>query len=356
MRVKSYYAATVESAIMLARQEMGEDAMLIHSRKAPAEARHLGAYEVVFGTEQQAPAPQPVSAPAAAPGALAEEVAEMRRQLAKVSRQVTRAATFTPRRSTSAALYEIDEVLAMHEISRDIGAGLLRALDGLEPGALRQAFREQARDLIAVSPELGGVAALVGPPGAGKTALIAKLAVRYGVAASRSIHLISYDGHRIASAEPLRTYATIMGASFEAVDSVHALAQSLKEHSRKDLVLIDTPGYSAADFPLAYELEKFLSTYSPIEIHLVLSCAVKTSDVTRMVDRYSVFHPARLIFTKLDETDSYGAIVNESVRAGLPVSFLSAGPRVPEDLEPAARDRIVDLLIEGRQARAVATA
>jgi len=72
-----------------------------------------------------------------------------------------------------------------------------------------------------------------------------------------------------------------------------------------------------------------------------------------MVDRYSIFGPAKLLFTRLDETSSYGAVLNESVRAGLPVSFLGTGPRVPDDVEPAAQDRIVDLFLGGREARAV---
>ena len=75
-----------------------------------------------------------------------------------------------------------------------------------------------------------------------------------------------------------------------------------------------------------------------------------------MVDRYTTFAPAKLLFTRLDETDSYGAILNEPVRTGLPVSFLGTGPQIPEDFELATKDRIADLLLEGREIRAVATA
>jgi flagellar biosynthesis protein FlhF len=75
-----------------------------------------------------------------------------------------------------------------------------------------------------------------------------------------------------------------------------------------------------------------------------------------MVDRYTSFAPAKLLFTRLDETDSCGVILNESVRTGLPISFLGTGPRIPEDLEPASKDRIAGLLLEGRESHAVATA
>jgi flagellar biosynthesis protein FlhF len=75
-----------------------------------------------------------------------------------------------------------------------------------------------------------------------------------------------------------------------------------------------------------------------------------------MVDRYSIFGPAKLLFTRLDETSSYGVILNESVRTGLPVSFLGTGPGIPDDLEPATQDRIIDHLLEGRESRSVAAA
>ena len=147
-----------------------------------------------------------------------------------------------------------------------------------------------------------------------------------------------------------------MGVSFEALETVGALAQSLKDNSRKDLILIDTPGYSAQDFGLSWDLTRFLSTYPHVDIHLVLSCGAKSSDISRMVDRYNIFSPSKLLFTRLDETESFGVILNESARTGLPVSFLGTGPRVPDDFEPATEDRIVNLLLEGRESRSVAIA
>src|SRR5260370_9087790 len=135
-----------------------------------------------------------------------------------------------------------------------------------------------------------------------------------------------------------------MGVAFEAVETVGALAQSLKENSRKDLILVDTPGYSAQDFDLSANLAKFLSTYPHVDIHLVLSCGAKSSDISRMVDRYNIFGPAKLLFTRLDETNSYGVILNQSVRPILPVSFLTTIPRVPEHLEHPPKDPLSALL------------
>jgi flagellar biosynthesis protein FlhF len=259
--------------------------------------------------------------------------------------------------------------LIAQEIEGGLACSLLRNLESLPPTATFdqaiEALRQELQSRLTVAPELSPwsyeapgrtIAALVGPPGAGKTAMLAKLAIRHGLAAKRSTHIISYDSHRIASGEPLRSYAAILGVGFEALDTVTALAHSLKENSRKELILIDTPGYSAAEFDLSCELSEFLSTYPHVDVHLVLSCAARSSDLSRMVDRYNKFNPAKLMFTRLDETESRGAILNESIRTGLPVSFLGSGPRVPDDLEPAEKDRIIDLLFGEREFRAVASA
>jgi flagellar biosynthesis protein FlhF len=386
MRLKSYFAGTVESAICLARQEMGGDAMLVNSRRTLPEARHLGAYEVVFAAAQdtahQSPAASPqahVEEPASAGSQnMANEMAEMRRQLAKVSSIVSRSAVRSGRRSTTAsnpALDGLDQALAANDVDGDLACSILRSLETLGPTApaaeVAKAFRQDIQSRLTVSAELSPwsfetagpgaapartIAVLVGPPGVGKTTMVAKLAMRFGISARRATHIISYDGHRIAPSEQLRSYAAIMGVAFEALETVGALAQSLKENSKKDLILIDTPGYSAQDFGLSWDLTKFLSTYPHVDIHLVLSCGAKSSDISRMVDRYNTFAPAKLLFTRLDETDSYGPILNEPVRTGLPVSFLGTGPRIPEDFEPATKDRIADLLLEGREGRAAASA
>ncbi|HTM49340.1 MAG TPA: hypothetical protein VL285_11680 [Bryobacteraceae bacterium] len=386
MRLKSYFAGTVESAMCLARQEMGEDAMLVHSRRSLPEARHLGAYEVVFAASQdpaleaaaartalplQSPKAEPV--PEAPSPGLSAEMAEMRRQLARISAQVSRSAGRGARRSSPApnpALEELEYALASQGVEEDLAWEIVQKLaPGATQSELTHFFRKELTARLRISGGLSSwsaegspgdsprtIVALVGPPGAGKTTMLAKLAVRYGISARRSTHILAYDGHRIASSDQLRAYAAILGVGFEALDTAAGLAQSIKENARKELILIDTPGYSAADFEHAGELARFLSAYPHVDTHLVLSCGAKSSDLSRMVDRYNVFGPAKLLFTRLDETESYGAIVNESIRTGLELSFLGTGSRVPDDLTPATADRIVDLLLEGRPSRAVATA
>ena len=188
------------------------------------------------------------------------------------------------------------------------------------------------------------MAALVGPCASGKTTTLVKLAVRYGLSMQRPAHILSMDCYRVAAAEQLRSYAAILGVGFQALDTTAALSQAIEEHRNKDLILIDTPGFGARDLDAAQDLARFLASRPDIDTHLVLSAAMRSADLTRVVDRFEVFRPAKLLFAGLDETETFGPILNQVVRTAKPVSFLAAGQQIPEDLEPATVERVLELL------------
>ena len=183
-----------------------------------------------------------------------------------------------------------------------------------------------------------------------------KLAVNYGLAARRPALLLSMDTYRVAAAEQLRSYAAIIGVGFSVLETVAALAQAIEENRGKDLIFIDTPGLGFGDMEEAAQLSGFLAARSDIDIQLVLSCSMKSADLIRVVDSYERFRPRRLLFTKLDETGSFGSLLNETVRTGKPLSFLTNGQRIPEDLEAASRNRISKLIFSGHPARVLSAA
>jgi flagellar biosynthesis protein FlhF len=198
--------------------------------------------------------------------------------------------------------------------------------------------------------------ALVGPPGGGKTTTLVKLAVNYGLASRRPVLLLSADTYRVAAAEQLRSFATILGVGFQVVETVAALGQAVEENRGKELIFIDTPGMASGEVADFGGLAQFFCSRSDIDTQMVLSSSMKSADLSRVVDSFEAFRPQRLIFTKLDETGSFGPIFNESVRTGKPLSFFATGQRVPEDLEAAGRSRLAELILGGQGSRAQSAA
>src|SRR5579875_2825174 len=205
MKIKSYFAPSVQEAMEKARVELGPDAMLMSSKKTGAEARRLGAYEVVFGLSNEASAGQAAAperaetrviaggAPAGGSDALARELADLRKQIENVRRSVSRqgySRTATP--LAGAGLSELHDMLVNADFSEDLAHELIESVSARTPeldatDQLSNLLRDEIERRLQVSPELGvrgaeqRVVALVGPSGAGKTTTLVKLALKYGI-------------------------------------------------------------------------------------------------------------------------------------------------------------------------------
>lgn len=355
MRLKSYFADTIEEAISQARREMGSDAMLVNSKRSGAEARHLGAYEVVCAGEMEARPDdgegRKRSTPELPPmDRLSQDVTELKQQMERLALTLARSGSGMAGIASDPELSRVFAQLTDADLYADLAYDVIgKMTTPVTPEALRR----ELGSLVNVDSELGSpgsparMVAVVGPPGAGKTTTLVKLALQHGISARKRSQILTLDTYRIAAADELQSYAAILGIGCEVLETTAALARALEEHRNKDLILIDTPGLAHAEMDGFEEAAHFLSSYPGMDTHLVLAASMRTADLRRTAQRYETFGPHKLLFTKLDETETFGPILSQSVRMGKPVSYLSRGQRIPEDLEAATRDMILDMVLKG---------
>jgi flagellar biosynthesis protein FlhF len=370
IRVKSYFANTVEEALVLGRQDFGDDALLLDSKRTREGEEHLGAYEVVIGCPQGETPANPASAPASPSGEPAGrpavDVPGIHAELERMSNLIRHLAANTLG-ARMADLQPLAAELVRADLAPELVHQVIHSIQARSPeGGARTtpAFRIAARDalsrMVRCAPDLGRAGAgqrtiaLVGPPGCGKTTTLVKLAMRLGLQRQQSIAFVTTDTYRIAAVDQLQAYAAILGVPCAVVEHGGALAHALNSLRGKELIFIDTPGFSPGDWDLASEWSRALLAHRQIATQLVLSAASRTADVDRLLADWRIFDPQSLIFTHLDETAATGSILTAAIHSGLPVSFLSAGQSVPEDLEPASEEALLAFLAQPAAARSAA--
>jgi flagellar biosynthesis protein FlhF len=191
------------------------------------------------------------------------------------------------------------------------------------------------------------VIALVGPTGVGKTTTIAKIAANSKLYDQLKVGIVTTDTYRIAAADQLGTFASIANIPFEVAYSKEDLEKCIAQFSDKDMIFIDTVGRSQNNDNQLNDLAKILKHPSISEIHLVLSATTSYKTMIDIINKYSLLGVNRLIFTKLDEVDSYGNILNIEYEKKLALSYLTTGQTVPDDIDTVHSDRLANLIYHG---------
>ncbi len=189
------------------------------------------------------------------------------------------------------------------------------------------------------------IAAFIGTTGVGKTTTIAKLAARLMLEKTKKVGLISLDAYRIGAMEQLQTYANILGVPCFKAFKKKDLIFALRRMEGKDIVLIDTAGQSQYDRSRLDELRRLIPGDLDISTHLLLSIATAEDEMNRAADNFRCLNYQSYIFTKRDETQKCGSILNQMIKQRLPVSYITTGQNVPEDIEQANRAKLLELIV-----------
>jgi len=283
----------------------------------------------------------PSNASEPANAGVADEIKDLRRlletQLASLAwNDLNRDAPVRARLLREMAKFGVDASLAQKlaaEIPPDLGA----------QEALRALVRRFGDMLPLEQTDItdrGGIFAFLGPTGVGKTTTIAKIAARFvlrhGVDA---LGLVSTDTYRIGARQQLSNYARILRAPLHVAETSEELRRILDSFQGKKLVLIDTAGMSQRDVRLANQFATLRVEGHRVEPVLVLSAGADRGCLSEALRVFQAANPESLVITKLDEAAALGGVLSLAIRAGLPISYLSDGQRVPEDLHLAAPKR-----------------
>ena len=264
----------------------------------------------------------------------------------------------SPARDLPEGLFHVFTDLIDAEVSEDLARELIdrvrqgasgRDLDDLVllKARIARMVEEELRVCgpIQLQPSECRVVALVGPTGVGKTTTIAKLAANYRLRQRRRVGLITVDTYRIAAVEQLRTYADIIDLPMEVVSTPRQMREAVDRLSGLDLVLMDTAGRSPRDEIRIQELKSMLAEAQADEVHLVLSSVSSSASLRKAAERFQQVGVTALLLTKLDEATGLGNLLPLVRSCGLPLSYVTNGQNVPDDIETADSRKLTRVIL-----------
>jgi len=189
------------------------------------------------------------------------------------------------------------------------------------------------------------IVALLGPTGVGKTTTVAKIASEQMTKYKRKVALISVDTNRSPTARQIRSFAKIIKAPISIVTDKSEMNKAITSYEDYESIIIDTDGCSQRNEKQLLEMREFFDERGRIHNYLVLSATSKDSDMNEVTRKFGSMPIDSIIFTKLDESATYGSLFNHAIRFKKPLSYLSVGQKIPEDIEVTSKERLVDLLL-----------
>ncbi|MGE5397858.1 MAG: flagellar biosynthesis protein FlhF [Chitinophagales bacterium] len=378
MKIKRYVGNSFQEAMAKAKQEMGKDAIILYSRKFK-EGGFMGLFgrlrfEITVAVDEEARTTLDVRS-------ISQNFEKENVNGVGVPSETAVVKEATEYAEVASAIHDslLDEIRSVKDMMEDLqqkvgdkeknkvssrsGLTLLKVLESnqvdeklamriikiVEQEMEKESCKEMtfAREVglqvvsdlikkpkpIEIRGKRARVVVLVGPTGVGKTTTIAKLAANFTLLEKKKVALITIDTYRIAAVEQLKTYAEIIGIPLEIVFNPDDFKNGVKKLKNSDLILVDTAGRNPRNDEQVVELNRFMETVNPDEIILVLSAATRTEDLLEAYRRFSSGRIDKIIFTKLDETGTYGQILTVLQKTRSQLSYVTNGQNVPDDIE-----------------------
>ena len=370
MKIKRFVAQDMRHALRMVREALGEDAVILSNKSVDGGVELTAAIDLVDDlsgdtVDQRIPSRQANAAPSAGPAAAPTQspqddaLEDMRREMQNLRRWMQAELSGMSWYDLGQRAPHSQELLARlmalglsAELARSLSERV-RDLEDMQQAwgkalyALANEIRIHDSDVL----EQGGVVALVGPTGVGKTTTIAKMAARFALRhGHRSVALITTDSYRIGARDQLQTYARILNVPVRSATSPDEMDAALNSLGERRLILVDTAGMAAAHERIADQRDTLQAAGRALTTLLTLSATTEAAAVQRALRVFAEFRPDACVLTKLDEAASLGGLLSALVQAGLATAFVTDGQRVPEDLQVARAHALVtraaDLLAE----------
>ena len=374
MKVKRFFAPDMRQAIQKVREDQGPDAVILSNRQVDGGIEIIAALDY---NENLAPtAAESRSQPEVVADEMVAESTAARHSIAG-TKQVSWSqdpALVSMREEIKQLRGLLENQLAHlawsdRERREPLHTGVMRRLSNMELNsdliervsaptvharddahAMQLALTELAATVPVAENDIfdqGGIVALVGSTGVGKTTSVAKLAARYVLRhGQRHVALVTTDSYRIGAHEQLMTYGRLLGIPVQVASDHKELRSTLNSLADKRLVLIDTAGMSQRDVRLTEQFATLADSGIPIRTLLVLSATLHPSVLDETIRAFSSVALDGAILTKLDEAASLGGVLSTVINQHLPLMFTANGQRVPEDFHPARADKLVQMAAE----------
>lgn len=378
MKMKKFTAETMPEVMKKVRAELGDDAVII-SQRVIKKKKLLGlmstkTFEVTAGIDHVTEAPTAAPAKGSLPTAIiktesskkqtspvpVDNTESLRSELADVKAMLHELTRQQQQQQYPKELTAFLTMLKKQELDEElitvIGDELFEQIEKKTLPKTRIALEQATTKILRAKLQhlpIGGFNEskkfihLLGPTGVGKTTTIAKIAARTALEKKKKVAFMTTDTYRIAAIEQLKTYAGLLQAPVEVVYSLTDYEQAMDNLKRQDVVFVDTAGRNYKEQRHVEEITKLLNFNDEMETYIVLSSTAKEQDLCDVIDQFMNVPFEKFLFTKLDETNSIGTMINLMVKYNKGLSYYTSGQEVPEDIEEASLDRLIALLFQG---------